>query len=148
MEENMNYIFNEKVGDVQCKFDGKLWFFKNADSNEEMAIPVKSISNVQLTKVNSRVWLIGLVLALVIEIAGVYFEKNGIWLFYEEEGVWLFHGLAILFGIIAIIALFFSVEYTISIIPHSKVEQRIVTRKKNVLKNLYEALVNSLRKNC
>lgn len=141
MEENMNYIFNEKVGDVQCKFDGKLWLFENADSHENMTIPVKSISNLHLSRVRSWLWLIVLILALAAAITGVYFTST------EEEGAWLFYGLAIIFGILAIVALIFSVQYTISVIPHSKIEQQIVTRRKANLTNLYEALVNSLRKN-
>ena len=141
MEENMNYIFDEKVGDVQCKFDGKLWLFENADSHENMTIPVKSISNVKLTKVRSWIWLVILIFALAAAFTGAYLSGN------EEEGVWVCYGLAIALGIIAIIVFIFSVEYTVSIIPHSGIDQKVVSRKKNVLMNLHEALVNSLRKN-
>lgn len=142
MEENMNYLFNEKVGDVQCKFDGKLWIFENINSQDNMIIPVKSISNVHLSRVRSWMWLIYLVLAIAIAIISGVLAFDG-----NDDVAWIFYGLAIALGILAIITLFFSVEYTISIVPHSKIVQKIVSRRKNVLTNLHEALINSLRKN-
>ncbi|MBO7458429.1 MAG: hypothetical protein J6T80_04155 [Paludibacteraceae bacterium] len=138
MEENNNYIFNDVVGKIQCKFDGKLWYFDNNEVKENMIIPIKSVSNVQLTKVRSWIWLIILIFAIAAAITGI---------FIEEEGDVLFYGLAIILGLIAIILFIFSVEYTLSIIPHSGIAQKIVTRKRNALNNLLEALENSLKKN-
>lgn len=141
MEENMNYIFDEMVGDVKCKFDGKLWLFENTISHKNMTIPVKSISNVQLTKARSWIWVAILIIAIAAAIAGGYLHAN------EGDGVEVCFGFAIIMGILAIVTLIFSVQYTISVIPHSNIEQQIVTRRKANLTNLYEALVNSLRKN-
>ena len=141
MEENMNYIFEEKVGDVKCKFDGRLWSFEDKSAKEDMVIPVKSISNVHVAKNRSWFWLVILILAILIAVAGGYLYSNA------QEGVEFYFGLAIVLVIIAILVFIFSVEYTLSIVPHSGIAQEVVTRRKNALTNLYDALVNSLRIN-
>ena len=144
MEENMNYIFNETVGNVKCKFDGKLWTFDDASlmfDTDTTVIPVKSISMVQLIKVMSWKWLILLLFALVFAVVGWILDSG------EMQGEWIFYSLAILLVIIAVVVLFFSRQYSISVITHSGCEQSIITRRRSNLTKLYEELINSLRVN-
>ena len=135
MEENTNLLFNEEVENVKCTFDGKLWHFENTEIDLSMVIPVKSISNVLLSKVRSWRWLIVLLLALIAAVAGSIWDDTRL---YYVAGV---------LGVAAIVWLIFSVTYTIVVVPHSGIKQTIVTKKRKTLLNLYEALVNSLTEN-
>lgn len=135
MEENTKLLFNEEVENVKCTFDGKLWHFESSEVDFNMIIPVKSISNVSLSKVRSWRWLIVLLLALIAAVAGSIWGDTRL---YYVAGV---------LGVAAIVWLIFSVTYTVEIIPHSGIKQVIVTKKKKNLTNIYEALVNSLTEN-
>ena len=135
MTDSMNYIFDEVVGGVRCKFDGRLWSFEDNDLDLNMIVPVKSISNVALLKKRSWGWLVVLLVGLFALYAGRY-----------EDDVRLYI-VAGVFGIAAIVWLIFSVTYMVSVIPHSGNGQKIVTRHKKKLTNLHEALMDSLRKN-
>ena len=137
MEENVNYAFNEKVGEITCQSDNRLWLF--TENEEKVIIPIKSVSNVCLKQKRSYIWLLLLFLSLAFAATGSFFGEDG--------SEWLFYGIAIVLLIVAIIMAIFSVEYTLQVIPHSGISQQIVTRKRATLEKLYTALVDSLRRN-
>lgn len=136
MEENTNYTFKGVTGNFQSKCDGKLWYFEDQDANFSAIIPIKSISSVSMLRERSWGWLIALVAAIAALIIGHFYGQSEI-LYYA----------AILLFVVAVILYIFSFQYTVRIIPHSGIEQKIVARKKGALDKFYEALEDSLRAN-
>ncbi|MDD6357871.1 MAG: hypothetical protein PUG15_07265 [Bacteroidales bacterium] len=140
MEEVVDYIYDDVVGNIHCKYDGRLWWFEDSRTQSSMIIPAKSISNVQFVKVSSSVWLIFLIFALVSA------AITGVLLAHNDDKWLLFCALTFFCAVIAIILKIFSVQYMISVIPHSRIEQKIVSTKSLKITNLYRVLTKSLRK--
>ena len=132
MAENMNLIFSELVGDTYCKFDGEVWTFEEEDATDTVVIPVRAISCVQLTKVRSWLWLFLLIIAIIAVAVGVFISNM------------IAYGIAVFFGLLAVVSFIFSVEYTVTVTPYSDNEMKIASRRRPVLDGLFAALFESL----
>lgn len=137
MEEKINHVFDEKIGNTVCQFDGKMWKLVGR------TIPVRSISHVHYDK---QLWTKVTALCCTLFCCALV---GCLWIHRPEDFMAArHHNMLILLCVIEIILtlfLFVYNEHKLHVVTCSGKEVRIPSRDKEALKRLENALVESMR---
>ena len=133
MEEKNNLVFDEKIGNAVCQFDGKMWKL------DGRTIPVRSISHVHYDK---EKWAkITSVCCTIVccALVGLLGWRR------PERFLTSFYIAVCAIEIILTLFIFIYNEHMVRVITCSGKQVRIPSRDKEALRRLENALVSSLQ---